>query len=509
MGVAVKRLAAILISLLVLGTFGPSALAGDARRSAGAPYTYSGPVPLPDHGAMFGAFIELDFHNGEERRQAWTDFEALVGRTMAIDRQYPLWDDPWPTADDEWSRDQGHTLYFSWKAAHPDKTCVYWADIANGLYDAQIDAKAAELIAFGAPIFFAFNHEPTTVHTEEACGNAGDFVDAWRYIRERFIADGVTNVTYAWTMTAWSFLQSNAARFYPGDQAVDVIAADGYNWFGCRFHPGPWREPYEIFVDFHNFGVLHNKPMVIAEYGTGEDPDIPGAKAQWFANFGDLMKTWTDIKGVSYFNNGNGSCDRWVDTSPESLDAFSANGADPYSNPPMTPAPVSVADFSFTPGSIAIGRGGLVEWTFNGPSDHTATDSTGLGLFDSGPQSAGGVFSYPYLSAGKFRFECSFHPTQMKGVVRVPMLAEPSAGGIETTFTLTWGAAHSPTGKTFQAQIRRPGSSSWQGLTLTGDNQIEWVPDGGVGTYQFRARYTDDVSGAASGWSNPVSIVVS
>jgi plastocyanin len=509
MGVAVKRVAAVVAIALTVGSASSSAAIGNQAREARGPVTSNGPVPLPDHGSLFGAFVELDFHNGTERQQAWTDFEAKTGRTMTLDREYYLWNEPWPTADDEWSRDQGRTLFFSWKAALGDRSCIYWADIANGLHDAEIDAQAAKIIAFGAPIFFAFNHEPTTVHTFEACGTASDFVNAWKHIRNRFIADGVTNVTYAWTMTAWSFLQNNAAAYYPGNAAVDVMAADGYNWFGCTFHRGPWREPEEIFVDWHDFGVSRGKPMIIAEYGTGEDPDIPGRKAQWFANFGDLMKQWPDIKGVSYYNNGNGSCDRWVDTSDTSLDAFSQMGADPWFNPPMTPAPVSVADFSFTPSAIALGQGGLVEWSFVGPSDHTTTDATGLALYDSGPLSPGATFDYTFLSAGNYKFQCSIHPQAMRGIVRIPMTVEPSSGTIDTTFTLTWGAEWAPTGKSFQVQIHRPGIRGWATFMDQGDNQVDWIPDGGVGTYQFRVRYEDQVSGATSGWSAPVNVVVS
>src|SRR5690349_13306153 len=94
MGGTMKSAAALVAIALLVGTATSSAAVGG--RAVGArPFTYHGPVPLPDHGSLFGAFVELDYHNGTERQQAWTDFEAKVGRTMTIDREYYLWDEPW------------------------------------------------------------------------------------------------------------------------------------------------------------------------------------------------------------------------------------------------------------------------------------------------------------------------------------------------------------------------------------------------------------------------------
>jgi plastocyanin len=471
-------------------------------------------VELPERGALFGAYVKVDDHNGDDRREALTNFEALVGRQMAIERVYDNWEEAWPTADDLWSRDQGRILYYSWNASRGDGSgCSDWADIAAGVYDTEVDAKAAAVKDFAAPLFFAFHHEPMTgAPGGGTCGTPEEFIAAWQHVVTRFEAAGVTNVTWAWTVTAQSFLRDNAINYYPGNAWVDVIAADGYNWYGCEFHQGPWREFDVIFQPMYDFGIDHGKPMIIAEYGTGED-DIPedgeqGTKAQWFTNAADTLKGWPEVKGISYFNVGS-SCARYVDSSTESLAAFQANGADPYFNPPMDQVDVTVRDFRFTPQSPNSARGIVTQWSFAGPSDHTVTDASGIGLYDSGPMPAGSTFVQFFNGAGTYSYACSIHPT-MTAVVKVPVSASPRTGSESTEFTITWAANRAPSGFAFDVQIKRPGSDFWANwITETPEVRGTFVPDAGPGSYAFRARYRDTATDEATGYSKPTSIIVS
>ena len=472
---------------------------------------YEGPVPLPSTGALWGAYLSLDDHNGLDHNTAWTNFEAMVGRSMDVERVYYNWNDLWPTAEDAWSRDHGHTLYISWNAADDDGICTPFADIAAGLYDADIDVRAEALIAFGAPVIFTFNHEPMNPPPGGTlCGTSPEYVAAFRHVHDRFTADGATNVSYAMTLFALSYTHGRGDEFYAGDRYVDLIAADGYNWHGCSFHQGPWREFRDIFQDFYDYGLSKGKPMFVAEYGTGEDDQDPNGKAQWFTDAADQLKRWPEIKGVSYFNVGGGyPCARYVDSSPQSLSSFQAMGADPYFNAPVATSPVDVADFAFAPRTANVAPGLGVSWSFDGPSQHTVTDRTGLGLFDTGPTSPGDTFRFFFVGAGTYAYGCSIHP-QMVGRIQVPVLAEPPEGTQSTEFTITWAADHAPTGFAFDVQIMRPGTSTWRDwLTLQTVNGSPFVPDAGPGTYRFRARYRAAGVNVAARWSNAATITVS
>jgi plastocyanin len=503
---------AILVTLVLLGTAG---IRGASAAAAGQPgHTYPlSPhgVELPEKGALFGTFVRPDDHTGLTRREAMTNLEALIGRQFATERVYDLWDDPFPTDDDLWSRDLGRTLYVSWNASPRDGTgCKGWANIASGQYDAEIDAKAEAIKSFGAPLIFSFHHEPTTKPEFGGdCGTGADYIAAWRHIHDRFVADGVTNATYAWTMTAQSYDRNRGDEFYPGNDVVDLIAADGYNWYSCEFHNGPWREMQDIFQSFHDYGASKGKPMFIAEYGSGEDDAVVGRKAQWFANGSALLKTWPDIKGVSYFNVGTGgACDRYVDSSPSSLSAFSAMGHDTYWNPPPADKDVQVADFAFSPKGVNLAQGTGVTWTSAGPSDHTVTDTDAIALYDSGRLTPGSTFQYWFTAAGIYVYHCEIHPS-MTGRVAVPMVLDPKSGNLTTPFTITWSAEWATTDFVYDVQIKRPGETSFSTwLDDTTANSAIFVPDGSTGRYWFRARLIRLADGTSTRWSKAGSITV-
>jgi plastocyanin len=552
--------------------------------SAAASTLRATPIAFPSSGTLFGAYVQPGSQTGPDRRSALESFETLIGRKMAIERVYYFWDQAWPTEDDGWTRDAGRTPYISWKATRTDRGTVRWADIAAGAYDSVILARADDLIAFGAPVIFSFHHEP---ENDPGAGSASDFVAAYRHIHDLFQASGVTNVTYAWTMMAWSFRAGSAAAYYPGDDVVDVIAADGYNWYGCPNRSDPWRSFTEVFAPFHAFGQQHGKRMMVAEWGGREDPAVPGRKATWIDEASTQLKKWPDIVGVLYFEADRG-CSRWVDSSASSLASFRAMVADPVFNPPPAiaipsgpdiattsrsatlrftspassgyrcdldggaPVPcdggswsgtnlpmgshvfevtaidasgarmtsparwawtivpystIDAKDFAFSPTVRYPAQDTAVLFRFQGPSQHTATDRSGMGLFDTGPMPAGTTDVVRVIGAGQYPFGCTIHPS-MTGELKVGVLASPSSGSTATSFVVRWATGRAPDGFVFDVQIKRPSTSTWKALLNdTTSGSMTFKADRGSGTYAFRAR-TQRAGGASTQWSAAKNITV-
>jgi plastocyanin len=175
---------------------------------------------------------------------------------------------------------------------------------------------------------------------------------------------------------------------------------------------------------------------------------------------------------------------------------------------PVTSVDVSVTDFQFTPRNVDAAQGQTVRWNFNGPSDHSVTDSSGMGLFDSGIRAPGSTYSFSFVGAGRYPFRCQLHPS-MTGSVQVPVLVSPASGVASTVFTVTWGSAPAPAGYTFEVEVRRPGAASWVRWMVGTSPGAAFTPDGGPGTYEFRARLRNVTNNRAPAFSAPSAIQVS
>jgi plastocyanin len=282
--------------------------------------------------------------------------------------------------------------------------------------------------------------------------------------------------------------------------------------------------------------------------GSANDPNLPpmGARFRLKASF-DISGFRTDTQvilramqtyglivadnGSSWFFQGT-SEDGWegemldelktvpagafegVDASSLMVDPDSGQvaGAPPPPPPPPDPADVTVTvtDFKYSPKTVTAAKGDTVGWTFNGPSAHTATDQTGMGLFDSGSRGTGSSYSFTFVGAGTYRYGCTIHPTQMSANVRVPLTVSPATGTTGTSFTITWASGSPPAGYVVDVQVKRPGATkfvSWKsGVTGTG---ASFTPDAGAGTYQFRGRLRNTANGKAAKYSPVASFSAS
>jgi hypothetical protein len=244
-----RRLATLVGVLALAGVLGAPAVAGAADAPTRAPL-------------LFGAYAMP--RNGQTAATAVTALESSLGRQLGAVREYDLWNSTFPDSTTRAWRDAGRTLVLSVKAKRLNGATVTWRSIADAapgstLYG-EITRWADNVEAFGAPLYFTFHHEPEA-STNLANGTATDFKDAWRKVVTVFRERGVSNATYLWTMTDYSFWvkdRREASLWYPGDAYVDALGADAYNWYDCR--PGivnRWKSLQEIIEPFRQFGLAH------------------------------------------------------------------------------------------------------------------------------------------------------------------------------------------------------------------------------------------------------------
>lgn len=309
-------------------------------------------------GVMFGAFAAV--RSGETQQTAVENLEGDIGRPLSAVRVYDRWDSRFPTSYDLWLRNTGHALFLSVRAQRVDGSIIRWRDIANAqpgssLYTTMVN-WATRIKNFDAPVFFIFHHEPET-ELSEPNGGASDFIDAWRKIVTVFRDQGVTNARYVWTLTGYAFARrdSKAANlWYPGDDYVDYIGGDPYNFYTCRPSvDSPWRSFADIVEPMRLFGEAHpSKGLVLPEWGSVEDSAVPGRKAEWIAGAQATLKSsgWEQFEAVLYWHSRShiySGCQWQLDTSQSSLNAFAQMGADPYFN---GAGPPSITSFAPTKG---------------------------------------------------------------------------------------------------------------------------------------------------------------
>jgi len=306
---------------------------------------------LPVHGGTASAAGSLKWGASATKRTGETDIQAVrrteaqVGRNLAVVRIFLSWNSTFPSAYHSWLRDNGHTILLSVKPQRSGGVKIPWRDIADApvgsALDTEIVSWANRVASFGQPLTFTLHHEPEAAANVDY-GTDADFKDAWERVVDTFRAQGVTNASYVWIMTAHSFgvPQSDrrrAEKWYPGDAHVDGIGADAYNWYTCR--PGintPWRSLQTIIEPMRLFGTQHpDKQLWLSEWASTEDPQAPTRKAEWIADARALFDDpeYAQFVGVSYFNTPGSqswNCLWPIDSSPEALTAFRDMGLEPY-----------------------------------------------------------------------------------------------------------------------------------------------------------------------------------
>ena len=144
-------------------------------------------------------------------------------------------------------------------------------EIARGLQDARIDSVARQVKRFRRPLFLTFHHEP-----EDGVGVYGgvdDYADVRRVVA-RFRRRSVRNVAFVWNvMGSNEPLRGVPLRAMPGDDVVDWVAWDPYNWVDCHGRDGDWIEFADKIRTFYRWLRVHghaDKPFMLGEYGSDE-----------------------------------------------------------------------------------------------------------------------------------------------------------------------------------------------------------------------------------------------
>ncbi|HET9773086.1 MAG TPA: glycosyl hydrolase [Acidimicrobiia bacterium] len=302
----------------------------------------------PATGALMGVHSH-DSTNMSPEDQGIVKLEAALGRHMDINNHYH---GEWESiAEDglswleEWDVQSGRIPLVGWG-------CYDSSKIISGSEDDIIRRTAQQMKAFGHEFFMRYCWEMDGARKQGTVKSAEKFNEAWRRMHRIFQEEGATNVIWTWTANAAGFKDKRkytnneppAPYFYPGDEYVDWIAADGYNWGVSKRNQGDrWRQVLEIFDEFMVFARAHPKPIMIGEYGAQEQRDDPAAKPEWMRQAHDTVMNkprteacpwcgaYSDVAAIVYFDVDYGSHGDWrIMSSDATLAAYKEASDDPW-----------------------------------------------------------------------------------------------------------------------------------------------------------------------------------
>ena len=100
---------------------------------------------------------------------------------------------------------------------------------------------------------------------------------------------------------------------------------------------------------------------------------------------------------------------------------------------------MTIADFSFSPGSLTINQGDTVTWVNNGPTPHSATANNGS--FNMGILKAGQSGSHTFEQAGTFTYYCQPHPFMKATIVVQAAQTQSGTAGAGSGESRTTGSS--------------------------------------------------------------------
>ncbi len=259
--------------------------------------------------------------------------EHALGRSLAIIRVYYHIGETFPVISDRLHMAEGSTLLVSLDSNGPS-----YASIAAGREDATIRTflRAVNQAAFRyhlAAIYISFEHEPDGPQ-HAGLGSPAEFTKAWDHVHQLATSAHLNwndggRLRWVLILIHSSYANGAANPYWPGAGEVDIVAADGYNSFGCGRWASQISTPAELFNPVLGFAWARGGlPVFISEWGS-EDV-TPSAQPQFIREMQAYVTANKAIAATMYWDDGGRRCNYRVDGHPASLAALAAMGHAPF-----------------------------------------------------------------------------------------------------------------------------------------------------------------------------------
>ena len=287
-----------------------------------------GILPMTALAFQIGAWVGGPGQYPQPTQENVQAFQDLQGTHIDLISYFALFDmNDW-NATEEYAnvaKDNGSTLVVTWMANGYNAQ-----DLVDGKADTYIRDYAKGVKGYGEEIWLRPLHEANGDWYDWGVGKAGagntdaNVAEAFRHIVKIFKEEGVTNVKWVWTTNASN--QGSGTTLtgnYPGDDYVDYISIDGYNWGTCQSWSS-WQTFSQVFKKAYDALAKINKPLFIAEISSSERG---GNKAEWITDMFEHFATdFSRVFAVMWFSQSKeaNEGDWALNTSQAAVDAWKA-----------------------------------------------------------------------------------------------------------------------------------------------------------------------------------------
>lgn len=212
---------------------------------------------------------------------------------------------------------------WEWRHRHSDDD-TWLTRINRGDFDAQWRDWARGAKLFGHRVILRFGFEMNGDWFD--WGQQPEaFITAWRHVHQIVREEaGASNVEFMFSPNVeWDAYKplTEIERYYPGEDYVQVLGLDGYNFGDAHSQWHSWQSYAEVFEDSIEIMAQWPHPLLLAEIGSAEGP----RKAYWLQDFLDTVDEDPRVSGFIYFNyfdHRKGEPNWLLNSDPASLEVF-------------------------------------------------------------------------------------------------------------------------------------------------------------------------------------------
>ncbi len=249
-------------------------------------------------GCLVGAFI-ADKPDGYQIN----NFKSGYGKKPFFIMVFVDWGKFIPETVSKDVYENNSVLFITWEPWYArEKKAIDYDGLLSGKYDGYIESFSDGFKVIKKDVFLRFAHEMNGDWYPWSGAKLGKdkYIAVTKHIRDIFNRSGVTNVKWVFSINWENIPKDNKYYlYYPGDNYVDYIGIDGYNW-GDAQSWSKWRSFKDIFSGIYKDIIgRYDKPVLVSEFSSSSQG---GDKTRWIAEAFKNIRNMPNVKGFILFN---------------------------------------------------------------------------------------------------------------------------------------------------------------------------------------------------------------